>query len=181
MHANIHPHVIKTLSHNANVPIPNPLRPTPSFPVEPTFTLTILDPKKHTAVTFPIKNHVIVGNPPGFSCGNDSENPEQQHPPKQLTDLPDDKNEGDVNTMVDYDSDPQLASGHESEDIMSDVKTLSLTKPLECMEERLWGLVRKQFMLILFVYIYFYDDIDLILECSRGGVPKLSTSFYCFS
>lgn len=63
MHASLRHHIPRTLSHNTHVPIPNPLEHTPCLPVEPTFTLTTLDPHNHTAVIFSIKKPCDGGQP----------------------------------------------------------------------------------------------------------------------
>ncbi|KAH9734521.1 putative ribonuclease H protein [Citrus sinensis] len=120
MHANLRPNVPTDHSTNNNVPILNPLGHPLSLPGEPSFILTTLDPHKHTAVTFPITNHEIVGNPPGHSCRKVADNPEQQLYPKQLVYPPDKKEDGTVNPMEFYDGDPQLAIGNKEENIMSD-------------------------------------------------------------
>lgn len=120
MHANLCPHVTRTLSHNTHIPIPNPSGHTPCLPVKPAFILKTFDPYNHTAVTFPIKNHAMVGNQLGCSSGKDYANPEQQHYLKQLADPPDDKDEREVNTMADYASDLKLVFSHVGEDTMSD-------------------------------------------------------------
>ncbi|KAK9217793.1 hypothetical protein WN943_006422 [Citrus x changshan-huyou] len=120
MHANLRPHVTKTLSPNTYVPNPNPLRHPHSLLVEPTLILTTLDPHKRTAVTIPINNHEIVSNPPSGSSGKEADNLEQQLYPNHLTDPLDEKDDGAINTMVFYDGDPQLAFSNEDEDIMSD-------------------------------------------------------------
>ncbi|KAK9195325.1 hypothetical protein WN943_003445 [Citrus x changshan-huyou] len=73
-HANLRPHNTKILSLIANVPILNPASFLPSFPREPTFTLTTLDPQNHTAITFSRKKNETVSNPPGFPCKQTSVN-----------------------------------------------------------------------------------------------------------
>lgn len=120
MHANIRPNIPKDHSTKNNVPSPNSLGHLLSLPVEPSFILTTLDPHKHTAVTFPMPNHEIVGNPPGYSCGKVTDNSDQQLYPRKLADPPDGKDDGAVNPMEFSGGNPQLAVGYEEEDIMSD-------------------------------------------------------------
>ncbi|KAH9767310.1 DUF4283 domain-containing protein [Citrus sinensis] len=134
MHANLRPNIPKDHSTKNNVPSPNPLGHPLSLPVEPSFILTTLDPHKHTAVTFPMPNHEIVGNPPGYSCGKVADNSDQQLYPRKLAEPPDGQDDGTINPMEFYGDNPQLAFGYEEEDIMSDDENtiVNETPGVEC-------------------------------------------------
>lgn len=82
--------------------------------------MTTLDPKKHTAVTFPIKNHKNVCNSLNLPRQQGPTNFDQQLPSTQLDDLPDDKDESDTNPLATYAGDPKLDLNTEVEASMFD-------------------------------------------------------------